>query len=166
MASQVLSGASNPTYTNNTGQNVRIVINYMNATATGEITLNWAGVSISETNVEAFGKHIACASSFYGDYFWFTNIARWGWWRRNFREGLNPRSALSIQNVAVRMPILEADFSNKRRFRQWVSDNINNYISGFSFSIALPLEVFLAPGQSFSAICGVYNIVAIKEDGN
>ena len=32
MASQVLSGASNPSYTNNTGQNVRVVINYMAGT--------------------------------------------------------------------------------------------------------------------------------------
>ena len=29
MASQVLSGSSNPSYTNNTGQNVRVVINFM-----------------------------------------------------------------------------------------------------------------------------------------
>ena len=29
MASQVLSGTSNPSYTNNTGENVRVVINFM-----------------------------------------------------------------------------------------------------------------------------------------
>lgn len=43
MASQVFSGSSNPTYTNNTGQNVRVILNFLsNAT-----TVNWAGISTS-----------------------------------------------------------------------------------------------------------------------
>ena len=41
MASQVLSGSSNPTYTNNTGENVRIIINY----AENITDISWAGVS-------------------------------------------------------------------------------------------------------------------------
>lgn len=77
MASQVLSGASNPTYSNNTGKNVRIILNFLsNAT-----TVNWAGVS------------------------------------------------------------------------------------AVSSSGPLPSEVMLAPNQSFSATCGPYNIVVVKEDG-
>lgn len=44
MASQVLSGSSNPTYTNNTGQNVRVIINFM-AKCT---SMTWAGVTISD----------------------------------------------------------------------------------------------------------------------
>lgn len=77
MASQVISGASNPTYTNNTGKNVRIILNFLsNAT-----TVNWAGVS------------------------------------------------------------------------------------AVSSSGPLPSEVMLAPNQSFSAACGPYNIVVVKEDG-
>ena len=77
MASQVLSGASNPTYSNNTGKNVRIILNFLkNATS-----VNWAGVS------------------------------------------------------------------------------------AVSSSGPLPSEVMLAPNQSFSAICGPYNIVIVKEDG-
>lgn len=169
MASQVLSGDSNPTYTNNTTQNVRIVINYMNGTSDGEVTVNWAGVSVTEDNVDAFGKNIATASSFYGDYFWF-GFARWSWWGlarfNRTRDLLNPRTALSTNNVAVRMPVLDRDFTTRRTFRQWIIDNRNNYISGFSFSVGLPTELFLAPGQSFSAVCGAYNIVVIKEDGN
>jgi len=58
MASQVLSGASNPSYTNNTGQNVRIVINYMSGTANGGIVLNWAGVSVSAL-LAAIGRNLA-----------------------------------------------------------------------------------------------------------
>lgn len=77
MASQVISGASNPTYSNNTGKNVRIILNFLsNATS-----VNWAGVS----------------------------------------------AVLS--------------------------------------SGPLPSEIMLAPNQSFSATCGPYNIVVVKEDG-
>lgn len=77
MASQVLSGAANPTYTNNTGQNVRIILNILSNAS----VVNWAGVS-----------------------------------------------ALSTTGP-------------------------------------LPAELMLAPNQTFSAVCGPYNIVAIKEDG-
>lgn len=170
MASQVLTGASNPSYTNNTGQNVRIVINYMNANDNGEITVNWAGVSITESNVEAVGKNLACASSFYGDYF-AVNKDAWKWWRKIYGDKytFTPRSAVVAQNAAVRMPnpLADADFSSKKRFKRWLEDPANaQNLAGFSFAIAVPLEIFLAPNQTFSAICGVYNIVVIKEDGN
>jgi hypothetical protein len=55
MASQVLSGSSNVSYTNNTGQNVRIVINYM-AIPT---SMSWAGVTISSSSVLAIGRNLA-----------------------------------------------------------------------------------------------------------
>jgi len=77
MASQVISGNSNPTYTNNTGQNVRVILNFLSAAT----TVSWAGVS-------------------------------------------------------------------------------SNALLG-----PLPSEVLLAPNQTFSAICGPYNILVIKEDG-
>jgi hypothetical protein len=77
MASQVFSGLSNPNYTNNTGKNVRVILNFLsNATA-----VNWAGVSAVST------------------------------------------------------------------------------------AGPLPKEVMLAPNQTFSALCGPYNIAVIKEDG-
>ncbi len=167
MASQVLTGASNPSYTNNTGQNVRIVINYMNANDSGEITINWAGASVTESNVEAVGKSVACASAFYGDYFAIDKEV-WKWWRKKYGS-FTPRSAVVAQNVAVRMPnpLADADFSSKKRFKRWLEDPANaEALAGFSFAIAVPLEIFLAPNQTFSAICGVYNIVVIKEDGN
>lgn len=87
MASQVLSGISNATYTNSTGQNVRLVINFMaNCTS-----MSWAGVTITgSTTTLVKGKSIG----------------------------------------------------------------------------SFPLEIILAASQSFSAICGAYNIVVIREDGN
>lgn len=60
MASQVLSGTGNVTYTNNTGQNVRIVINYMKitnlvTTGFGSITVSFGGVS---TPIRTYGGTI------------------------------------------------------------------------------------------------------------
>lgn len=77
MASQIISGPSNPTYINDTGQNVRVVINFLR----NPTSVNWAGVSAN--------------------------------------------TATSI----------------------------------------IPKQIMLAPNQSFSARCGAYNIVVIKEDG-
>lgn len=60
MASQVLSGTGDVTYTNNTGQNVRIVINYMKFTNSdsinfGSITVSFGGVS---TTIRTYGGTI------------------------------------------------------------------------------------------------------------
>ena len=57
MASQVLSGSSNATYTNNTGQNVRIVINFM----AGPTAMSWTGASYT-SSLPAIGRNLA----FYG----------------------------------------------------------------------------------------------------
>lgn len=60
MASQVLTGTGDVTYTNNTGQNVRIVINYMKFTNSnsinfGSITVSFGGVS---TTIRTYGGTI------------------------------------------------------------------------------------------------------------
>lgn len=78
MASQVFSGTSNPRYVNDTGKNVRLVLNFLQDAT----TVNWAGVS------------------------------------------------------------------------------------ALSSTAPLPNEILLAPNQSFSANCGAYNFVVIKEDGS
>lgn len=66
MASTVLSGSSNPSYTNNTGQNVRIIINFMAGTGSTPsniaIALNWAGVSAS-ARLNSIGRNLAVYSS-------------------------------------------------------------------------------------------------------
>lgn len=112
MASQVLSGTSNVSYTNNTGQNVRIVINYM-ATPTG---MSWAGVSITANNVvAAIGRNLA-----------FNNAAS------NIGISANNMGISSVSEVA---------------------------------EAALPTEIMLASGQTFSATCTAYNVVVIPEAG-
>lgn len=64
MASQVLSGTSNVSYTNNTGQNVRIVINFMRAlenpsTYNTTVSMSWGGVSVVSIGVRSIGRNLA-----------------------------------------------------------------------------------------------------------
>ena len=61
MAAQVLSGSGNVSYTNSTGQNVRLVINYLkNNTATG--TMSFQGVSVDLAVGGTYGKTLAYQS--------------------------------------------------------------------------------------------------------
>lgn len=120
MASQVLSGSSNPSYTNNTGKNVRIVINYMRGRP--GITINWAGVSASAPNALAIGRNLA------------------------FHGGLGTES-LGLNAQANNMIVVESGAAQRQ-------------------NEAVPTEVMLSSGQAFSASCGVYNIIVIKEDGS
>ena len=59
MAAQVLSGSGNITYTNSTGQNVRVVINYLNTDGAGYATLSFQGVSVSVGGNTSIGKQMA-----------------------------------------------------------------------------------------------------------
>jgi len=121
MASQVLSGSGNVSYTNNTGQNVRVIINY--ASANHGLTVSWAGVSATSTYARAIGRNLAFSadtSSFSG----------------------------SVSYTASNMIVL----------------------SGYEAQeTALPTEVMLAAGQTFSIsspfTVGSYNIVVIPEAG-
>ena len=126
MASQVLSGTSNPSYTNNTGQNVRVVINYMAPQIGGNvdrgrgeqssgITINWNGLSASASRPLAS----------------FTTSTV---------TGLVSVTPLGDPIVIGRSVMAGAP-------------------------VALPVELILAPGQTFSAVCGPHNIVVIPENG-
>ena len=58
MAAQVLSGSGNVSYTNSTGQNVRLVINYLQVSAVS--TFSIPGVSIDfGTSGGTYGKTLA-----------------------------------------------------------------------------------------------------------
>lgn len=147
MASQVLSGTSDPSYTNNTGQNVRIVINYMAASAgpqtfTGprpsdytqpfRIILRWAGVSVTASTTNTFNQD--SSRNVFN-----SSILAIG---RNIAFA-SKGSELILNNMAVTTPSG----------------------TGVYVTYALPTEIMLAPGQTFSATCGVYNIVVIPEAG-
>lgn len=140
MASQVLSGSSNVSYTNNTGQNVRVIINFMlgslnspgeastppdmstGASSTG-ITLSWAGVTISAPAALAMGKNVA-----------------------TYMGGGN---ALFAAGGGLAM----------------TGNGLVTYKDTQRYSSLLPTELMLAPGQTFSATCRAYNIVVIPEAG-
>jgi len=63
MASQVLSGTRNVSYTNNTGQNVRLIIYYMEGNGVGDLSMSWgnssnpASVSVTD-EILAIGKDL------------------------------------------------------------------------------------------------------------
>ncbi len=133
MASQVLSGSSNVSYTNTTGQNVRVVINYMRGVSDGignfEISMSWGGGSASGSSVLAIGRNLA------------------------FSAGFRSSSGLSANTNPVTMT------ANNMCIHGGISAN------GELTEAALPTEIMLANGQTFSASCGAYNIVVIPENG-
>lgn len=59
MAATVLSGTGNVTYTNNTGQNVRVVINYMDSPT----AMSWTGASVTATGLTSIGRNLAFYSA-------------------------------------------------------------------------------------------------------
>jgi hypothetical protein len=139
MSSQVLSGASNPSYTNNTGQNVRIVINFMrNVTA-----INWAGVSATASSC-TIGRNLAYTQS--------------------VTEGTTVDSTIVTSKSAF---IYSAGFGpndivNTIKIPSSTVVSSGNNMGGNN---SLPTELMLASGQTFSAICSAYNIVVIPEAG-
>jgi hypothetical protein len=137
MASQVLSGSSNPSYTNNTGQNVRVVINFMaNVTS-----ISWAGVSATASSC-TIGRNLASLSFFYDT------------------EASTPSGTATLQSVAV-----TSSMTGNNLAGNIPTANQPEASGSADFSIALPTELMLASGQTFSATCGAYNIVVIPEAG-
>jgi hypothetical protein len=155
MASTVLSGSSNPSYRNNTGENVRIVINYMASDANNVLSVGWAGVAIGGQfpNPTVIGRNLA-----------FSNIIE-----RSASGGI------SQQFVTTRTDIFFPGTSIVDR--QTSSSTITPVATGVDVEISqtsqnmsgsigsFPTELILSPGQTFTCICGVHNIVVIPENG-
>lgn len=174
MASQILSGASNPSYTNNTGQNVRLVINHMSNTT----QVSWAGNTLNLLPVETV--HVASpnyTSSIYNR----NNRKYYNINNNNFLPG--PSTGYTINSTLKLITSIEDwdgttygdDNYDFRGFSAGSNSDSNiNYYSTYPYNptrdytvgFSIPSKIFLAPGQSFSAVCGPYNIVVIKEDGN
>jgi hypothetical protein len=124
MASQVLSGTGNVTYTNNTGQNVRVIVNYCSVSGGSQSSflVSWGGGASASAQAFAFGRSLATA------YVSVTGTA----------------GAVSTQNI---LPVGNG-------------------------SAALPTEIMLSSGQTFSITTSnssypvsSYNIVVIPEAG-
>jgi hypothetical protein len=131
MASQVLSGSSNVSYTNTTGQNVRVVINFMAGLGDGGgnlvISMSWGGGSASGSSVLAIGRNLAFNAGYRG----------------SIVTGTNP-ATMTANNMCTHSG----------------SSGVGELTEA-----ALPTEIMLANGQTFSASCGAYNIVVIPENG-
>ena len=148
MASTVLSGASNPSYRNNTDQNVRIVINYMQGTSDNTLTISWAGVSANSSSANGpivIGRNLA-HSTYYRE-------SATGGTQTLFGTALGGREGQQRVSVPIGTIPLGAALA--------LSVPANNATG----DCALPTELMLAPGQTFSAVCRVYNIVVIPENG-
>lgn len=121
MAATVLSGSGNVSYTNSTGQNVRVVINFMSSVS----SMSWAGGSASATNVLAIGRNLAYSNGVFG----------------------SGTSQASVSVTSNNMCMTDGN-------------EVGNA------NAALPTEIMLSSGQTFSAVLtGVYNIVVIPEAG-
>ena len=65
MAAQGLSGSGNVSYTNSTGQNVRVVVNYLkNIKAAG--TMTFQGVTVTIPKDQVYGKTLAFKDDYGG----------------------------------------------------------------------------------------------------
>jgi hypothetical protein len=137
MASEVRSGTGNFTYTNSTGQNVRVVINYMRSNSTTGLALSWSAttggtVSANSGSVSAMGRNLA----FY--------VASSSQTASSLFSSGGSVSVTSSANNMIPFDSASAELANS----------------------ALPTEIMLAAGQTFSASnCGAYNIVIIPEAG-
>jgi len=159
MASQVLSGTSNPSYTNNTGQNVRLLMNYI-ADCT---SMTWAGVTVTgdstvgkdvmtingeirsfegSGSVSSPGELSVSSTKATGS---FTSVAGTG------SEILTTPPRLSAAQYIGRTDVATA--------------NVHYIPLTITPGGEFPTELVLADGEAFSALSGAFNIVVIKEDG-
>ena len=154
MASQVLSGASNPSYTNNTGQNVRVVINFMSSNANNELAINWAGVGAGGRYEvpTIIGRNLAHSSTI-----------------QTTAQGTTQQ--VQIGQILPGQPGFDISLTDQgRAIFQAVATNVDTAVAVSSNNasgraVALPTELMIAPGQTFNAVCAVYNIVVIPENG-
>jgi len=168
MASQVLSGATNASYTNNTGQNVRLIINYMSNVT----SMTWANVNVTAEST-TIGKDI---QNITGEFrqaktvphpdakllgmsglqmFVVGQLAS---------GGRGPESPYPETYINVGGDVLIPN----RKIAQGsalAESNIFYIPSTISRGGNFPVELMLANGQSFSSVCGAYNVIVIKEDG-
>jgi hypothetical protein len=180
MASQVLSGANNASYTNNTGQNVRLIINYMSNVT----SMTWAGVSVTAEST-TIGKDIQNITGEFRRIMPGEKIADASDFSPNVNGSLSEIRSLKTALVTafggtgtggvVMRPISEEDKNARRanangiRLREAFL-NVDHppmyYIpKTISRGGDFPTELMLANGESFSSVCGAFNAIIIKEDG-
>ena len=150
MASQVLSGANNASYTNNTGQNVRLIINYMSNVT----SMTWAGVNVT-ASATTIGKNVPISYS-------ATNFTM------SIPTGTLAAGNISASNDASRIN-LRGTVSYITGQRTNTGADIPALASGTlnltPSTNKFPTELMLANGEKFDSVCGAFNAIIIKEDG-
>jgi len=173
MPSQVLSGSSNPTYTNNTGQNVRLIINVLNNPS----SISWGNTLISEylPSTELVPSPQVTTNPYGQTNGWFTKSGgnetiptsgiRQLVIRVNGTTIYDGSAAVIVNNqYAVVNGVVYYPGTYYGSVYGWNFDVCNSF--GVSIgTISNVKELMLAPNESFSAISGPYNILAVKEDG-
>jgi hypothetical protein len=170
MASTVLSGSSNPTYTNNTGQNVRVVINFMRSLRTTfsrgiftlgreTLTINWAGVSQTYRTEDDTPDSRGNVKTVARTVFIGRNLA--------FVQSIvASESDLNTTNPGKNGPVIAALSSSNAMAPSPANDTSFNFApSEIEVAFAFPTEIILAPNETFSAVCGIHNIIVIPELG-
>jgi len=153
MASQVLSGANNASYTNNTGQNVRLIINYMSNVT----SMAWAGVTVSAT-ATTIGKDVS--PSFTSNITFGTRLATVK--ERNGRTNLQIRSNAANNEEWGTLYV----YPSRNGYGALELDvPVINNLELVQKNASFPTEIMLANGETFSSICGAFNAIIIKEDG-
>lgn len=139
-SSQVLSGSGNLNYTNTTGKNVRVIINFIS----GTVNLSWGNPSSLATHGYesingSFGKNISSSS---------TNIC--------IIEDF--QNYVSVNNGNTRYPTITINSvpSESNKFSQPAS----------STAQGAPIEYILSPNHVFrvEGTVTAYNILTITED--
>ena len=119
------------------------------------ITINWAGLSVGTSSDQgnvAIGRNLAYSQLFRDTAAGGTQRVQIGTLSQG-EPGFN--SSLTDQGRAI----FTAVGVNNSVALATVSNNAAGFVS------SLPTELMLAPGQTFSAVCGVHNIVVIPENG-
>lgn len=159
MASQVLSGTSNPSYTNNTGQNVRLLMNYIaNCTS-----MTWAGVTV--TGDSTVGKDVMTINGEIRSFEGGGSPATPAPLTVSSTEATGffqsfPGAGSEIKTQATRLTAAEYVGSD-----DVATANVHYIPLTITPGGEFPTELVLADGEAFSALSGAFNIVVIKEDG-
>lgn len=180
MPSQVLSGSSNPSYTNNTGQNVRLIINSLRNTT----SITWENITYSPSIEDLPSDTYEVDSGLNdpgGQYGWFTRTGPSGSYsygteireleiRFEGKTILNTQSQTVISNITINRFILINGYkyypgSYKGSSYGWSDDYCNSFDLKRAKEQPIIKEIALSNNRSFSASSGEYNIVVIKENG-
>jgi hypothetical protein len=150
MATQALNGSGNVSYTNQTGKNIRLIINYININAaTQNVTFSWGNNGqyvVSGLNF-SFGKNLA-----------FSRL-----------ENTSTSRVRSISGTGANSS--SADIRQSPSSKNLVAVDFSDTSSGTSPNrpLGVPMEYMLSPSQTFNISGGVgsvgaYNILTITEN--